>query len=165
MFGKAARFIKVSSERNSLKRLLNTMTTTKTVGYLTDLEGNYEYWKQYLRLSNIFSVEGADLKLRNDCEFVFGGDVVDRGSGDIRLLQDLLKLKTQYPKRVHFIMGNRDINKLRIPYSLHPGILATHPNVWWVPRGRDNHELVKLNDKISKMKWVSKVMPTISFIE
>ena len=50
---------------------------------------------------------GTLVKLRNNCHFVYGGDVCDRGDGDLRILKDLLRLKDDAPNRVHFILGNR----------------------------------------------------------
>lgn len=112
-----------------------------TIGYATDIEGNYDYWERYIDLSKILSrsLEGAVL-LNDDCHFVFGGDVVDRGYGDLRVLADLIGLKRNYPERVHFIMGNRDINKMRIPVELSAYMLQLAPRVYWL-RGDDSRSV------------------------
>jgi hypothetical protein len=104
-----------------------------TIGYATDIEGNYDYWERYINLSKILSrsVDGV-LLLNEDCHFVFGGDVVDRGYGDLRVLADLIGLKRNYFDRVHFIMGNRDINKMRIPVELSTYMLQLLPRVYWL---------------------------------
>ena len=71
------------------------------------------------------------LQLRDHCHFVYGGDVCDRGSGDIRICRDLLSLKQRYPERVHLIVGNRDINKVRpllLPSFLCPSSLLPPPS-------------------------------------
>ena len=54
------------------------------------------------------------LILRPDTHFVYGGDTVDKGPGDIRLVRALVSLKKRYPDRVHLLVGNRDLNKLRL---------------------------------------------------
>lgn len=70
--------------------------------------------------------------------FVYGGDVCDRGPGDIRVIEDIIGLKEKYPDRVHIILGNRDINKMRLPFELHPLIGLGHPpKVYWL-RGDEN---------------------------
>jgi hypothetical protein len=107
--------------------------TVVTVGYCTDVEGNYEYWKRYLRLSRV--IERAEttgrVQLKSNCHFVYGGDVCDRGSGDLRILRDLLELKTQSPDRVHLILGNRDINKLRLLTELQPESYSQPGDTYW----------------------------------
>ena len=52
--------------------------------------------------------------------FIYGGDSQDKGTGDIRFVTMLLKLKEKYGERVIFIIGNRDVNKLRLKVELDP---------------------------------------------
>lgn len=42
----------------------------------------------------------------------------DKGPGDIRLCRQLVSLKRRYPDRVHLLVGNRDLNKLRYAAEL-----------------------------------------------
>ena len=115
-------------------------TSTATVGYVTDIEGNYSFWQRYISLSKILrrneiskEVELAD----EGCHFVFGGDLWDRGPGDMHVLKDLLGLKRRYPERVHFVLGNRDLNKLRLLAEMsttsrsYPPCLYIYPKVSW----------------------------------
>lgn len=46
-----------------------------------------------------------------DTHFVFGGDAFDHGP-DLSFGAALLDFKARHPGRVHFILGNRDINKM-----------------------------------------------------
>ncbi|OLP74841.1 hypothetical protein AK812_SmicGene45511 [Symbiodinium microadriaticum] len=50
--------------------------------------------------------------------FVFGGDVFDKGDGDLRIAKQLLSFKKSHPDRVWLLAGNRDLNKLRFPAEL-----------------------------------------------
>ena len=74
------------------------------------------------------------LSLRPNCHLVFGGDACDRGPGDIRVLWDLLQLYEDHPGRVHIILGNRDVNKLRIPVELHDTYTRSPGSTYWIPR-------------------------------
>ena len=131
------------------------------VGYFSDCEGNVDVWNRYLAISQVLLVDPHQkpfeplpvldsrsrseckelinsthfatqrLLLRDHCHFVFGGDVCDRGLGDIRILKALISLKERYPDRVHFILGNRDVNKLRLPTMLHEKSLAEPARAYW----------------------------------
>ena len=107
------------------------------IGYITDLEGNLELWHRSIDLSEVLR-RGADrsLELCDDAAFVFGGDAVDHGPGDLQILKDLVGLKKRYPDRVHLLVGNRDVNKIRLMVELadeHCAAvpLSQHPGVYW----------------------------------
>jgi len=89
------------------------------VGYVTDIEGNIEFFNEYVRRSPILSYDSQqNLQLADKSAFVFGGDLFDRGPGDIRLSRVLVDLKKKYPTRVFLLIGNRDSNKLRFAAEL-----------------------------------------------
>ena len=62
-------------------------------GFLTDVEGNWEYFDRYVRMSRVVHWCGDKLELKDGAEFVFGGDSVDKGAGDIRVVRHLIDLK------------------------------------------------------------------------
>eukprot|EP01004_Peranema_trichophorum_P002818 NODE_1847_length_1784_cov_61.906683_g1567_i0.p1 GENE.NODE_1847_length_1784_cov_61.906683_g1567_i0~~NODE_1847_length_1784_cov_61.906683_g1567_i0.p1 ORF type:complete len:542 (+),score=71.76 NODE_1847_length_1784_cov_61.906683_g1567_i0:83-1708(+) len=94
------------------------------IGFLTDVEGNWEYLSRYLATSDVIydvgSIDNPVLKLREDCYFVFGGDGGDRGRATLRVYKVMVQLKKDYPDRVFLILGNRDVNKMRLTSELHP---------------------------------------------
>jgi hypothetical protein len=52
---------------------------------------------------------------------------VDKGNavgGSIRVVNSLLALKRRYPDRVTLLLGNRDLNKMRLTSELAPSELA-----------------------------------------
>jgi len=95
-----------SSEHLSIDRVYGV-----TVGYVSDLEGAIAHWDAYLSQSKVLLLldrpdeKGRRVVLRDNCHFVFGGDVCDHGSGDIQILRELVDLKERYPSRVHLILG------------------------------------------------------------
>lgn len=58
------------------------MSSAVRVGYATDIEGNFDYWNKYLSVSEVLYKEGSNprsIRLEEGCQFVYGGDVCDRG--------------------------------------------------------------------------------------
>lgn len=144
--------------------IMSAYSTNSVVGYASDVEGNLKYWNSYVSSSKVLERRDGHIHLKENCHFVYGGDVCDRGRGDIRILKDLVNLKLAYPDRVHLIMGNRDINKMRLPSALHPFALAQKPRCYWLrkpnPKILDGY---RLNNRVDKMKWVCRP-PFIFFI-
>mmetsp|Transcript_18751 Transcript_18751/g.58762 ORF Transcript_18751/g.58762 Transcript_18751/m.58762 type:complete len:695 (+) Transcript_18751:26-2110(+) len=118
------------------------------VAYVSDVEGHWEYFCNYVELSNCLSFarpgdhrqarssEDLELELKDGCHFVFGGDACDKGPGTLRFLEAMVRLKQRYPERVHLLMGNRDINKMRWTSELaQPELdrLGEVPAAYWVP--------------------------------
>lgn len=97
------------------------------IGYVSDVEGNKDYWESYISISEVLSrgVDGG-LVLKDGCSFVFGGDAVDKGPGDMAVVKDLLDLKKRYPERVFLLIGNRDANKLRFTSELDDAYWSKH---------------------------------------
>lgn len=116
-----------------------------TVEFLTDVEGNWEYFVHFVSWSQVLGWSGLDrglwgpgeLQLAEHGYLVFGGDAVDKGSGDIRVVKTLLELKRRYWDRVFIVLGNRDICKLRFYAELQPGedggSFERRGGAYWIP--------------------------------
>ena len=136
------------------------------------MEGNLDYWDQYLDLSDVIvrqtPADGqarALLTLVDNSEVVYGGDLCDRGVGDIRFILEMLSLKEAYPDRVHFILGNRDLNKLRFAFETTEAQLSEPPKCYWLKgpdKGPYDFKADKIEpegtpDKLSdRVKWMLK---------
>ncbi|OEU12018.1 hypothetical protein FRACYDRAFT_147895, partial [Fragilariopsis cylindrus CCMP1102] len=104
----------------------NSRTTSRSrfrLGYVTDVEGNIDYFLKFVQHSHVLTIQYWDTKtlilaLKEEAYFVYGGDAVDKGPGDIRLVHALVALKRRYPHRVYLLVGNRDLNKLRFVAEL-----------------------------------------------
>ena len=110
----------------------------KIVGVCTDVEGNGRYFERFVEISKVLSrsPETGELQLAPEAAFVFNGDAVDKGSHDARFVNELVDLADRYPGRVTIILGNRDLNKMRLAQELHPEHIARvplkdHPGVYW----------------------------------
>lgn len=121
---------------------------------MTDIEGNLDFWARYLDISTVLKRStSGELLLRDGCAFVFGGDLFDKGPGDIRLSKELVALKQRYPDRVALLMGNRDVNKLRFHKELGEraisGVpLSALPGPFWSRRNQDKTPQVFLEQMI-----------------
>ena len=149
----ASRFI-----RNAFQHAMDTQTqrrqshvqnfreNTPQVYFVTDVEGDYEYWRTCVeacvglalpRWVPGYSSHPGGICLDRGIHFVFGGDVCDHGDGSIRIVNELLALHRHCPERVHILLGNRDINKLRLTSELAPSELVHDhldllPGPYWV---------------------------------
>ena len=127
-----------------------TDTRDRIVSYVTDVEGDGAYLDRFVERSTVLTHEPTEprvmpsdgvffpyehrLAFTDDrAHLVHGGDVWDKGGNDLYVIRQLLDLKERHPDRVHLIMGNRDINKLRILQEL--GLfdpLPPHRGVYWL---------------------------------
>jgi len=130
---------------------IRPLRSDAVISFLTDVEGNLDYFKRFVQRSRVIRFGGAapaaeaaelpPLEFREDVAadgaaaagagqargtgyFVFGGDVCDKGVGDIRIARALTDFKRRYPDRVFLILGNRDVNKLRFTSELDPAVVA-----------------------------------------
>ena len=133
--------------------------TGRVWSYISDIEGNLTYWNNFIRISQVVDrTENGTLTLRENTGFIFGGDTVDKGNGDIRVVKDLLQLKKDYPDRVHLLIGNRDANKLRFSSELAAEDALGIP--YWVAEEKrvslekflEKHQLE--NSRASRLKWM-----------
>lgn len=120
------------------------------IAYVTDVEGHWGYFCNWVDHSNgvRFEIPGdkrqtrgtpeqLELHLEDGWHFVFGGDSCDKGPGSLRFLETMVRVKDKYPDRVHLLMGNRDINKLRWTAELdeaelHQDRIRKVPAAYWV---------------------------------
>ncbi|KAJ8612511.1 hypothetical protein CTAYLR_003699 [Chrysophaeum taylorii] len=130
------------------------------IGYVSDVEGHLDYWKRYVSASEVleFGRDGDELVLREDSWFVYGGDAVDKGPGDIRLCRSLARLKRRYPFRVFLLVGNRDLNKLRMSSEVvvesPDEVAAPHWDRSAMPYAEYLREESLPNDKAAKCRWL-----------
>lgn len=101
-----------------LKGQVHPFTDDSKIEFMTDIEGNLQYLQTLVENSDVLSWDDQCLDLAENAYFVHGGDTVDKGPGDIRVLRLLMDLKIKYPERVFLIIGNRDSNKVRFMSEL-----------------------------------------------
>ena len=111
------------------------------LSYITDIEGDKFYLDRYVDNSKIVAwtmITSAEKHkeeegnkyaypfpydrridfVNTNSMLVFGGDLWDKGGFDLYVTRQLLDLKRRYPNRVLWVLGNRDIGKLRILQEL-----------------------------------------------
>jgi hypothetical protein len=119
--------------------LLSFEVRSETLVFLSDLEGNSGKWDIFIKTSGCFMgssppinvkqsgyqnvqnlIKSRPFGLNTNCKFFYLGDVVDKGEGSIRILRDLVYLKSSNPERVFLLPGNRELNKLRWLQEISP---------------------------------------------
>jgi len=162
-----------SSERPSSLTGSSSAKITRRISYITDPEGDQDYFDRFIELSKVVKFESVtpnfdrtlplkyfpytkhivfidsahtcdtpdDASSRiNETMFVCGGDIWDKGSGDLYITRQLLSMQNRYgDHRVHFIIGNRDANKIRILQEIGSGDdnfmgeqYMPHHGVYWL---------------------------------
>lgn len=95
------------------------------ISHLTDLEGNYQYFANWLKSSEHMTHENGNLQFSNPSKnqkFIFGGDFCDKGPGDLRIGNMLVDFKTANPTKVSLLAGNREIKCTRFSTELQSNI-------------------------------------------
>lgn len=157
----------------------------RRITFWTDIEGDRDYLTRYVNRSLVLcfrkTVPRLDQRLQlsvkndnttyfpyNHClDFahehdvvVYGGDVWDQGGSDLYVIRQLLDLHQRYPDRVFFVMGNRDVNKMRVIQELGcpgSGASPSHYGVYWLQgtqRVGDPALGIMSNNPVERLKWM-----------
>lgn len=90
---------------------------------MSDLEGDFEKLVEVVDRSAALTFDDQGrLSVNEGFALVYGGDTVDRGAGSRKLLRTLVECfdreNAKRPETVALLVGNRDANKLRLPFEL-----------------------------------------------
>lgn len=148
---------------------IRTTTTTTTpaptlISFLTDVEGDGLYFDRFVQNSKVLEFKprppcfkadeyfpySHELAFKEDGKLVYGGDVCDKGGQDLYVLRQLIKLKERHPTRVHLLLGNRDINKLRMIDELQP---KPHKGVYWLRQRAPDRNDAPL-ETAKRLEWM-----------
>ena len=87
----------------------------------SDVEGGSPFKSISVRSTDSQSIDSAmtfldsiPYSLQPDSALVFLGDAQDNGGSSLRMLLRLVELKQRAPGRIILILGNRDVNKMRL---------------------------------------------------
>ncbi len=104
--------------------LSGSSAVAQNIAVLGDVEGMWDRWEHFATTSGAFSSTSRGYDLKPGYSFVFQGDAVDRGAHSRQVLETFLRLKNDHPSDVVMLLGNRDINKLRLLVELDPKSIA-----------------------------------------
>jgi len=139
---------------SNFRGLSSVESPEKEISVLGDLEGNITRFNDFIDKSEaLYRNPDGSLQIRDGHHFVFLGDVMDRGPGSLRIMNDLISLKEQSPDNVTIILGNRDINKLRIMSLMDTNINKNVPEIvmpWFKKEIEDTHKVKATVENIKK---------------
>jgi hypothetical protein len=151
---------------------------TVQIAYCTDVEGNWPYFCSWVKLSQgvsfadgtdgLAATECAELRLKDGWQFVFGGDAGDKGSGTLCFVRTMNLFKRRYPDRIHILLGNRDLNKMRLTSEIHSGeldLIDTLSGPPWVPDAKSVSPKMYLTAQIANKKSIPKEDVTESMLK
>ncbi|TDH73044.1 hypothetical protein CCR75_000013 [Bremia lactucae] len=130
------------------------------VAVLTDVEGNWQYVRNVVSQSACLKLtiraREETLELRDDCMLIFGGDAGDKGNNTLKCYEQLVNLKKRHQDRVILLVGNRDVNKIRLTSELDDSEMnlsymakETLDGPTWVPKDKRLTLKKFLNDQIN----------------
>jgi len=106
----------------------NRATVNGTLLLVSDLEGCATSSMDGVPQSTVlcspefFSAANRFLSVNPNNKIAFLGDYFDQGPDVLTSISGIANLHREYGNRVHIILGNRDINKLRLIYEMKPDI-------------------------------------------
>ncbi len=122
--------------------------------FITDVEGHWNYFGRMVRSSRSLVWAKGTVELRDGTGVVFGGDAVDKGTGDIRIVKIMVDLKKRYGARVVIVLGNRDVNKLRFGKELTEERLVEREDIFWNPKHVKFEDWDGGRTLVNKLKWM-----------
>lgn len=157
-----------TTTRATIRTAATVHQTPTLISFLTDVEGDNLYFDRFVRNSRVLEFQprppvfnadeyfpySHELAFKEDVgprtNLVYGGDVCDKGGHDLYVLRQLIRLKERHPSRVHLLLGNRDINKLRIVDELKP---KPHKGVYWLRQRAPGRNVAPL-DTSKRLEWM-----------
>ena len=169
----------------------DTKKESIVITYLTDVEGDKAYLDRFVQASRVISYRNYPSSPSSSSSFnnnnnnndhhrrtlpydqyidfdlpngmlVYGGDVWDKGGYDLYVIRQLLDFKQRYPTRVQFVLGNRDINKLRILQELglsssspkSVAVVPHHPGIYFFRAIGREADMVPPTTPVERLQWM-----------
>ncbi len=128
---------------------------------LGDIEGQRERLDSFIANSGAFNISSdRTVSIKPGYRVVFMGDAVDKGPDSLYILETLTHLLETQRDQMVAILGNRDINKLRLPHELSEEGLSRAPKENAASQKFDDwmkdHSLSKAlyTDGVTRLKWM-----------
>lgn len=124
-------------QRRSKQRKKGGANTSGKLLMISDLEGCQElsYGKkqsQAMCSEKFFDYLTQFMEKNPNNRIAFLGDYFDKGPYVLSTISHIVELKNEYPKRIYIILGNRDINKLRLFYEVEtPQLIPRNEEYGW----------------------------------
>lgn len=146
-------------KRSAFKFFNSKLHQHQRILFVTDTEGDTRSFYKTLQSSTMLDInpdKGLYFKstIKEKPYFIYGGDLPDRGHGDLELAELLLQFKKEYPDQVFLLAGNRDITKNRIFIELNSFEIRERLLKTASPRWLTNNKTTPLDYVLESMKKI-----------
>mmetsp|Transcript_60445 Transcript_60445/g.128121 ORF Transcript_60445/g.128121 Transcript_60445/m.128121 type:complete len:789 (-) Transcript_60445:41-2407(-) len=150
------------------------------ITYVSDVEGHWQYFCNFITYAKGLRFEkpgdhkgdrqpsDSKLVLEDGWIFVYGGDCTDKGPGSVHFVKVIVELKKRHMDRVHFILGNRDINKMRFTAEISESEIARLrelPIPYWVNEKKTTTALDYIRTLAAKAENIEEKAVTEAMID
>jgi hypothetical protein len=119
----------VATDEATMSSSVATMASGAKLLFVSDLEGCAAGQSRVLCSNEFFEALTEFLEGTTN-EVAFLGDYFDKGDLVAQSINNIVALKEFFGDRVHIILGNRDLNKLRLIYEMRRDAQSVGANKW-----------------------------------
>ena len=107
---------------------------TAKIEFFANVRGNHDLFMKLVDASIVLTMNaGGQIRMSAGDYLICGGNVLGQAGGDIRVVKALVKLKMRHPDRVFLLLGDIDVQHIRLVSELAEGTTGDDIDTYWDP--------------------------------